>query len=97
MKPGIRGIAGAGIYFATDPGLTGHKCHKSGVILEATVHVGNYKSVQGGDPNITLEGLRREGFDSVRVERSIGSGQEYIVYEPWRVRNIRRYNVVQHV
>ena len=28
MKPGSRGRAGGGIYFATTPELTGHKAHK---------------------------------------------------------------------
>ena len=37
MKPGSGGLAGGGIYFATTPELTGHKAHKKGVILEATV------------------------------------------------------------
>ena len=40
MKPGSRGLAGGGIYFATTPELTGHKAHKKGVILEVTVDLG---------------------------------------------------------
>ena len=97
MKPGSGGLAGAGIYFAADPGYTGHKAHRRGVILEARVDVGRYKAIVGSDPNVTLSSLRQEGYDSIRVERNVGSGQEYVVYEPWRVRHIKRYNANQNV
>jgi len=96
MKPGKGGLAGGGIYFATDPGLTGHKCHRRGIILECKVVVGKFKTLsRGGDPNMNLAKLRSEGYDSVRIDQSIeriGSGQEYVVYEPSRVTAIKRYH-----
>ena len=35
-----------------------------------------------GDPSMTLQTLNGMGFDSVKILRS---GDEYVVYEPWRV------------
>lgn len=92
MLPGIKGLAGAGIYFATDPGLTGHKARKKGVILECTVNIGNFKTLgKEGDKGMTRERLRAEGYDSVRIQRGLDSGQEYVVYESWRVSDIDIY------
>lgn len=93
MLPGTQGLAGGGIYFATDPGLTGHKARKKGVILECTVDIGAFKALgKEGDRHVTLERLRAEGYDSVRIQRDLGSGQEYVVYESWRVSDIGVYS-----
>ena len=88
MKPGSRGLAGGGIYFATTPELTGHKAHKKGVILEVTVDLGKIHTLVGGDPSITLQKLRSKGFDSVCIARAVSSGQEYVVYDPRQVLRI---------
>jgi hypothetical protein len=92
MKPGNGGVAGGGIYFATTPELTGHKAHKHGVILEATVALGRIHTLEAaGDPKMTLQKLKAMGFDSVCIARPVSRGQEYVVYDPKQVRNIRQH------
>ena len=89
MKPGSGGLAGGGIYFATTPELTGHKAHRHGVILEATVALGRIHTLEAnGDPNMTLQKLQSLGFDSVCIARQVSSGQEYVVYDPTQVLSI---------
>ena len=91
MKPGIGGLAGGGIYFATTPELTAHKAHKSGVILEATVQLGKILVLdKEGDPDMTLQKLKSMGYDSVCIQRAVSSGQEYVVYDPEQVLSIVR-------
>ena len=87
MKPGSGGLAGAGIYFATTPELTGHKARRHGVILEAKVDLGGIHTLDAnGDPNMTLQKLKSLGdFDSVCIARPVSSGQEYVVYDPKQV------------
>ena len=85
MKPGSRGLAGGGIYFATTPELTGHKAHKKGVILEVTVDLGRIHTLVKRDPTMTLQKLKSMGFDSVCIARAVSSGQEYVVYDPRQV------------
>jgi hypothetical protein len=82
MKPGNGGLAGGGIYFATAPELTGHKAHKKGVILEATVALGKILTLDAaGDPTMTLQKLKSKEYDSVCIARAVSSGQEYVVYD----------------
>ena len=89
MKPGSGGPAGAGIYFATTPELTGHKAHRHGVILEATVALGSIHTLEAaGDPSMTLQKLQSLGFDSVCIARQVSSGHEYVVYDPKQVLSI---------
>jgi hypothetical protein len=89
MKPGSGGLAGGGIYFATTPELTGHKAHKKGVILEATVALGKIHTLDAaGDPTMTLQKLKSMGFDSVCIARAVSSGHEYVVYDPGQVQRI---------
>ena len=91
MKPGSGGLAGGGIYFATTPEFTGHKAHKKGMILEATVALGRIHTLpRDGDPQMTLQKLKDLGFDSVCIARAVSSGQEYVVYDPNQVKSIRR-------
>jgi hypothetical protein len=91
MKPGSGGLAGGGIYFATTPELTGHKAHRHGVILEATVALGKIHTLAAnGDPTMTLQKLKSMGFDSVCIARAVSSGQEYVVYDPGQVTRIIR-------
>jgi hypothetical protein len=83
MKPGSGGLAGGGIYFATTPELTGHKAHRHGVILEATVALGKILTLDAaGDPTMTLQKLKSKEYDSVCIARAVSSGQEYVVYDP---------------
>ena len=90
MKPGNGGVAGGGIYFATTPQLTGHKAHRRGVILEATVALGKIHTLEAaGDPNMTLQKLKSLGFDSVCIARQVSRGHEYVVYDPKQVLSIR--------
>ena len=92
MKPGNGGVAGGGIYFATTPELTGHKAHRRGVILEATVALGKIHTLEAaGDPSMTLQRLQSLGFDSVCIAKPVSSGQEYVVYDPKQVKSIRRH------
>ena len=91
MKPGSGGLAGGGIYFATTPELTGHKAHRHGVILEATVALGKIHTLAAnGDPTMTLQKLKSMGFDSVCIARAVSSGHEYVVYDPGQVQRIIR-------
>ena len=91
MKPGSCGLAGGGIYLATTPKLTGHKAHKKGVILEATVALGKIHTLDAaGDPTMTLQKLKSMGFDSVCIARAVSSGHEYVVYDPGQVQRIIR-------
>jgi len=90
MRPGNGGVAGGGIYFATTPELTGHKAHKKGVILEATVDLGRIHTLEAaGDPSMTPERLKAKGFESVCIARPVSSGHEYVVYDPKQVLSIR--------
>ncbi len=92
MKPGNGGVAGGGIYFATTPELTGHKAHRHGVILEATVALGRILTLEAaGDRSMTLQKLKDKGFESVCIARPVSSGQEYVVYNPKQVLSIRRH------
>jgi hypothetical protein len=91
MNPGTNGLAGAGIYFATTPDLTGHKAREKGVILEATVSLGRIHTLErDGDHTMSHARLLSMGFDSVCIARGVASGQEYVVYDPAQVLEIRR-------
>ena len=59
MNPGTNGLAGAGIYFATTPDLTGHKAREKGVIIEATVSLGRIHTLER-DGDHTMSHARRE-------------------------------------
>ena len=90
MQPGSSGLAGGGIYFATTPELTGHKAHKKGVILEATVALGRIYTLEAaGDPSMTLQKLKSLGYNSVCIARAVSSGHEYVVYDPKQVSAIQ--------
>eukprot|EP00746_Dinoflagellata_sp_MGD_P026287 gnl/MRDRNA2_/MRDRNA2_16191_c0_seq1.p1 gnl/MRDRNA2_/MRDRNA2_16191_c0~~gnl/MRDRNA2_/MRDRNA2_16191_c0_seq1.p1 ORF type:complete len:241 (-),score=30.93 gnl/MRDRNA2_/MRDRNA2_16191_c0_seq1:69-791(-) len=91
MKPGKKGLAGGGIYFATSQELTGHKAHAHGVILKAYVRLGKILTLEPeGDTKMTLGKLKSHGFDSVCIARKVSSGQEYVVYDPTQVLLIER-------
>jgi hypothetical protein len=86
MKPGTKGLAGGGIYFATTKELTAHKAHGHGVILQAYVSLGKILTLEAdGDRLMTPEKLKGMNFDSVCIARKVSSGHEYVVYDPERV------------
>ena len=84
FKCGLTGLAGGGIYFATseaDAKRTSR--HGSAVVLECELRLGRTLTLEReGDRSMTLHELNTMGFDSVKILRS---GDEYVVYEPWRV------------
>lgn len=93
MRPGNRGVAGPGIYFATNPQLTMHKALSRGVILQAKVSLGQILELErDGDPSMTHAKLRALGKDSVCINRGSRSGLEYVVYEADRVLEIREHS-----
>ena len=93
MRPGNGGIAGPGIYFATNRQLTTHKAHSRGVILQAKVSLGQILELgRDGDRSMTHAKLRALGKDSVCINRGITSGLEYVVYEADRVLEIREHS-----
>jgi hypothetical protein len=79
FRCGSSGLTGAGIYFAD----ASRKAQSHGVVLECKVNLGRVKHVSsGGDNNLNLQQLNRDGYDSVCIPRN---GTEYCVYEPSRV------------
>jgi hypothetical protein len=87
MTCGSGGMLGPGIYFATTIDATSRKARSTGVIIQADVTVGIQLIVEEHWPNMNLAFLRSQGADSVK---GIGyaTGDEIVVYEPQRVRNI---------
>eukprot|EP00035_Acanthoeca_spectabilis_P008450 m.154098 g.154098 ORF g.154098 m.154098 type:complete len:385 (+) comp14363_c0_seq6:135-1289(+) len=84
MRPGATGLAGAGIYFATNPTDTNHKAHQRGAVLCARVRLGRCKTIRpNGDGTLSLQTLQQQGFDSVMIPRN--GGTEYVVYDPNQV------------
>lgn len=79
MLRGSDGLAGGGIYFATNEQDTEHKAHSKGVMLHCRVRLGRVKDIPWtGDPSVTFRKLLKEGYDSVRIPRP--GGDEYVVY-----------------
>jgi hypothetical protein len=91
LKPSsILGMAGTkGIYFALKPEETHHKCRQMGVILECRVDIGNILKISpNGDVSLSPEALKQRGdFQSVFIPRT--RGNEYVIYDPKRVINIK--------
>lgn len=86
MKPGTKGLAGGGIYFATTAASTSHKAVKQGIILQAYVSLGKILTLEAdGDKLMTPEKLNGMHYDSVCIARKVSSGHEYVVYDPKRV------------
>jgi hypothetical protein len=88
FRPGSRGIAGGGIYFAETPADALRKAHCTGAVLKCRVKLGQTLDVgYNGDSSLNLSDLKEKGYDSVRIPRL---GTEYCVYEPSRVRLVGR-------
>jgi hypothetical protein len=80
LKPGSGGIAGGGIYLATNPNDTMHKAHNFGFLFKVKAKLGN---VQKWSPNtiqtnFTFGQLAAQGYDSVLIPRP--GGDEHVVY-----------------
>jgi len=81
MKPGAKGAAGGGIYFAVDSKATNWKAHKKGYLIKAKVFVGNALEIKHpGDPNMTEQKMKQEGKDSILIKRN---GGDEIVIHNW--------------
>ena len=88
FRPGSAGLAGPGMYFAVSVADTNHKAHKHGVVLCATVRLGNiYRINPNGDSSLCLSKLLALGYDSVMIPRN---GDEYVVYASDQISRIRR-------
>ena len=87
FRPGSAGLAGPGMYFAVSAADTNHKAHKRGVVLCATVRLGNILRINpNGDSSLCLSKLLAHGYDSVMIPRS---GDEYVVYTSDQISSIR--------
>lgn len=105
MKPGVNGLAGAGIYFAITPEQTNHKALYKGVILECEVVLGTIMTVDDKWITGNLHELVNLGFDSVQLQRATTmlydlksgnrinrlGGTEYIIYDSAQVKSIKKY------
>lgn len=82
MRPGSSGIAGGGIYFASDVADTDHKMAgaEGGFMFRCCVLLGNVDEWPATkiDSRITFKKLNESGFDSVHIPRP--GGDEFIVY-----------------
>ena len=93
FKSGSGGMAGPGIYFATNPYATDRKAHQHGSILQADVYLGKTKTISSnGDKTLNGQKVSQQGYDSVQIPRKGGFwGKEYVVYDGNQVSNIKRW------
>jgi hypothetical protein len=99
MHPGDHGLCGGAIYFGPDPSQLDRKAHAQGVTLCAEVDLGNVMLAKASHctPNEKwAQILDHYGYDSVRCT-GLASGDEYVVYEPRRVRSIALYSAAQYL
>jgi hypothetical protein len=99
MHPGNHGLCGPGIYFGADPTKLHLKAHSQGVTLCAEVDLGKVmlaKKENCFQGENWAERLDRRGCDSVRCT-GISSGDEYIVYDAYRVRSIEFIDSTKHL
>lgn len=100
FRLGKGGWCGHAIYFATSPwdtkrkavaGSSGHGC-----MMEVRVNVGRIKRFYtcGQFDKLTIKGVHRNGADTVLFEPPEKSGDEVIIFEPWRVvsKKIMKWN-----
>ena len=85
----LPGMYGQGIYFATDSSKSAQEIYTkgSGKLLLCDVLLGKSKRVERSDPSLTLEKIRKEGFDSVFAPRDTkGTGgvmnDEFVIFNP---------------
>lgn len=95
MHRGSRGVAGGGIYFATDPEHTDHKMAVAdgGFLLKCQVLLGNVNEwrARQEDHDMTFSKLMKLGYDSVHIPRP--GGEEFVVYNSDQVelKEVRRW------
>ncbi len=80
---------GPGIYFSTDSSKSARNIYTRGSekLLLCEVLLGRSKRVERADPDLTLERIRREGFDSVFAPRGTDDtggvmNDEFAVFDP---------------
>jgi hypothetical protein len=87
---------GAGIYFALTEQAARHKAASDGAIgdamVEADVDLGKCLNVTHSESTLNLVSVRGQGCDSVHGCIP-GRGDEFVVFEPERVRIIKVKNV----
>lgn len=89
MYPGVSGLAGGGVYFATNPKDTNHKAINKGVILECEVALGRVKTISPNGSDIKPKQLYNDGYQSVLIPRS--GGLEYVVYNHEHIISIKKF------
>jgi hypothetical protein len=98
MHPGTHGLCGAGIYFGDNPSTLRRKAHAQGVTLSVEVDLGKIMIADKARCKVGEDWagiLDRRDCDSVRCI-GIASGDEYVVYDPARVKSIQLYTSSQH-
>ena len=95
---GSPGMYGAGVYFATDSSKSAQRIYTKGSnqLLLCEVLLGKSKTVSRAIPDMTLQKLKSEGYDSIYAQRGTkGTGgvlyDEFVVYDPCQA--IPRYIV----
>jgi hypothetical protein len=85
FRCGTNGLAGGAIYFATSEADARRKSNNGhDVVLRCELTMGRVCELDhNGCPSMTLQRLKQMGYDSVKIRRN---GDEYVVYEPSRVR-----------
>ncbi len=83
--PRNAGMFGAGIYFATDSSKSAQEIYTKGSkkLLLCKVLLGRSKVLKVANNNVTLDWLRKEGYDSVHAPRNTGvQNDEFVIYDP---------------
>eukprot|EP00483_Globobulimina_turgida_P000985 UN00987 len=93
MKPGKKGMAGPGIYFATNPYATNRKAQQHGPVLQADVALGKTKTISNnGNKSLNGHKVNQQGYNSVHIPRKGGFwGAEYVAYNSNQVSSVRRW------
>ena len=94
FKLGLNGLAGRGIYFASNQHDTSHKARSLGAILECKVRLGKAIEIDTEGEDITYKDLKSWGGDSVLIPRR--GGDEYVVYNPKQVESCKLLNEMKN-
>lgn len=93
FRPGSRGWCGGAIYFAdsmrgTFGEAVGPDSHQ-GCIIRALVDMGKIKGMPPTcDSQMTGAKLKEMGYDSIRFNDGAGTGWQYVIYDPSRVKQM---------
>lgn len=93
FRPGRSGWCGGAIYFAdTETGTYGEAVgpdSHQGCVIRAKVDMGKIKEMgKTCDSSMTGEKLKAMGYDSIRFNDGAGTGYQYVVYDPTRIKSI---------